>query len=174
MGAISDEELALVAAANEGDPHAFEALYRAHRDWVVALGYRFTGNRDDALDVLQETFAYFFGKFPGFELRASVRGFLFPVVRHQSISLARKRRKVVSLDAAKEADAGIELRFEPPLPGEFGRLIAALPTGQREVVRLRFALGLKLPEIAEALDVPVGTVKSRLHNALKTLRKEQE
>ena len=49
-----------------------------------------------------------------------------------------------------------------------------LPEGQREVVRLRFALDMRLGEIAEALGLPQGTVKSRLHNALKTLRLQRE
>ena len=51
---IPDEEL--LQRANGGDPDAFEALYRRHRDWVHRLAWRFTGNQQDALDVLQETF----------------------------------------------------------------------------------------------------------------------
>ena len=57
-------DLELVERANRGDVDAFELLYRRHRDWVVALAERHTGSRDDALDVLQETFAYLFGRFP--------------------------------------------------------------------------------------------------------------
>ena len=165
------DDSALVARANQGDAAAFEQLYRRHRDWVVGLAWRFVGNRDDALDVLQETFADLFGRFPGFVLTSSLRGYLYPVVKHRCISLLRKRQRVVSLDAAREmrGDAAGELTWQPDPPGEFGKLIGALPEEQREVVRLRYALDLKLEEIAQALAVPLGTVKSRLHNALKSL-----
>ncbi len=50
-----------VAAANRGDPAAFEALYFRYRDWGARLAYRFTGDRDEALDVLQDAFAYLLG-----------------------------------------------------------------------------------------------------------------
>ena len=170
MNAPCEDDRTLVARANAGDAAAFTALYRGHREWVFGLALRFTGDRDDALDVVQESFGTLFGKFPGFALATSIRAFLYPVVRHTAISLLRKRRKVVPLDA----DA---LRAEEPSLGwargslsELDRMIAKLPEEQREVVRLRFGLDLKLEEIAEALGVPSGTVKSRLHNALKALR----
>jgi hypothetical protein len=57
MTALTEsDDLALVAAANRGDPASFEAIYFRYRDWVTRLAYRFTGSRDLALDVLQETF----------------------------------------------------------------------------------------------------------------------
>jgi RNA polymerase sigma-70 factor (ECF subfamily) len=69
----TDEEL--IAAVNQGDVAAFEVLYRRHRDWVVNVAFRFIGDRDLALDVLQETFLYFLKRFPGFELRCQFRSF---------------------------------------------------------------------------------------------------
>jgi len=140
---------------------------------VTALAFRFTNSQDDALDVLQETFAYFYGKFPGFTLTASLRSFLFPVVKHSSIAVIRRRRGVVDLDAYRE-----ERQLTPALDwgqpaastGDLERMIAKLPEGQREVVWLRFGLDFRLDEIAKALGIPLGTVKSRLHNALRSLR----
>src|SRR5688572_22496750 len=64
----SQSDLELIAAINSGDEGSFEVLYRRYREWVVRLAYRFTGNEDLALDVLQETFLYFLQKFPGFVL----------------------------------------------------------------------------------------------------------
>jgi RNA polymerase sigma-70 factor, ECF subfamily len=69
----SDQEL--IAAANAGEVGAFESLYRRHRDWVAGLACRFTGDRDAALDVMQETFVYLLGKFPG-SRRTSRRSFI--------------------------------------------------------------------------------------------------
>lgn len=173
MGETHDErERDLVARANRGDGSALEALYSDHRDWVTALGYRFTGSRDDALDVLQETFLYVFSKFPGFELTSSMRSFLYPVVKHKSISVLRRRKKLVDLQAFREGRPQDDLVWHPAEPGGVGlnRLVAALPDGHREVVWLRFGLDFRLEEIARALEIPLGTVKSRLHNALKLLR----
>jgi len=162
---VGDAEL--VDRANRGDADAFEALYRRHRDWVVSLAWRLCGDREDALDVLQESFSWLFGRFPGFTLTSTMRAWLYPVVRNACVSLARKRRNVVPLDRA-----GFEPAAEPEAADwtpEFERRIAALSEGHREVLRLRFVLELRLEEIAEALDLPLGTVKSRLHHALKTL-----
>lgn len=163
----------LVDRCNAGDEAAFEALYRGHRRWVFSLAIRFTGNREDGLDVLQETFAYLFRQFPGFRLTSTMRAFLYPVVKHCSISLVRKRRRVVDLDVVRDEglEAGLGLVWEPEHPSDFDRLIKDLPAGHREVVRLRFVLDLKLQEIADALGIPLGTVKSRLHTALEAMRR---
>lgn len=175
-GKGTEGERGLVERANRGDERALEALYADHRDWVTALAYRFTGSRDDALDVLQETFLYFFSKFPGFELTATVRGFLYPAVKHKSISVIRRRRKLVDLQAYREGRVHEDLRWYPSeVSGtQLSRLVQALPEGQREVVWLRFGLEFRLEEIAAALEIPLGTVKSRLHNALKSLKAAAE
>ncbi|MHC4362868.1 MAG: RNA polymerase sigma factor, partial [Planctomycetota bacterium] len=87
----SDEEL--IKSANKGDSDAFEALYYRYRDWVYRLAWRFTGDRDQALDVLQETFIYVLKKFPHLRLTASMTTFLYPVIKHVSLGIrARSRR----------------------------------------------------------------------------------
>jgi RNA polymerase sigma-70 factor (ECF subfamily) len=162
---------ALTAAANNGDESAFEALYFRYRDWVVGLAYRFTGNRDDALDVLQDTFAYFFSKFPGFELRSQLKTFLYPAVRNLALARRRKIRRFISLDeAAANPSSPDDQLDELALSDELSAMLAPLDAIHSEVVLLRFVDGLSLPEIAEAIKIPVGTAKSRLHNALRTLR----
>lgn len=170
MGKPDPDDLALIARANRGDRAAFDELYRRHKEWVVALAHRLTGNREDALDVLQDAFTYFFKKFPGFELTTNLRGFLFPVVRNTALSVIRKRKKVVDFDEARQP-----ARLEwGETRGDLERLVARLPEGQRQVVLLRFGAQMRLEEIAGALEIPPGTVKSRLHNALKSLRESIE
>ncbi|MEN8149989.1 MAG: RNA polymerase sigma factor [Planctomycetota bacterium] len=164
-----EEDARLVDAANRGDRHALETLYERHRDWVGRTALRLTGHRDDALDVLQETFLYFFRKFPGFEKRARLRTLLYPVVRNLAIDAGRRRRR-------HTAGARIpELPAREPRPpaderAELEARLASLSDGHREVVLLRFADDFALAEIAAALEIPVGTVKSRLHLALKQLK----
>ncbi|MDB5358683.1 MAG: sigW 5 [Phycisphaerales bacterium] len=171
MSLVSDEgrsDEQLVAALNAGDSFAFDALYYRHRDWVVRLATRFTGNADDALDVLQETFAYLFRKFPGFVLSAKMTTFLYPVVRNLSIAARKKRTRERGEEHIGDPTA------DPPEPGndraELAIVLAALPEAQREVLLMRFVDAMSLQEIAAALSIPEGTVKSRMHNALNALK----
>ena len=164
-------DVELVAAANRGEEAAFTALYHRHRDWAVRLARRFTGSDDDALDVLQETFAYLFRKFPGFHLTASMTTFLYPVVKNLSLATRRRRWRLVLNDDL--LDAVPAPAIEPGDPRqELAAVMAALPAAQREVVLMRFVDGLSLEEIGAALLIPLGTVKSRLHHALAALRED--
>ncbi len=165
----SDEEL--IALANKGDADAFEALYYRYRDWVYRLAWRFTRNHADALDVVQETFGYLLRKFPGFELTASMTTFLYPVVKHTSFAVRRKSRRFGSDD---------ELLGEIPAPapkettrGELAAVLAVLSDQQREVLLMKYLDDMSLKEIAEALNIPTGTVKSRLYQALQKLRDDR-
>ncbi|MFN0057799.1 MAG: RNA polymerase sigma factor [Planctomycetota bacterium] len=169
------DDVELIARLNSGDPTAFAALYYRYRDWVYRVAWRHTQHHEDALDVVQDCFAYFANKFPGFALRARLTTFLYPVAKHLALK-ARARR-------AKVAGEVIDIDSIPALPtGEpdqedgaaLGRALARLPAPQREVVELRFVDELKLEEIALVLEVPLGTIKSRLHHALKALAEVPE
>ncbi|OHB78831.1 MAG: hypothetical protein A2Z25_24440 [Planctomycetes bacterium RBG_16_55_9] len=165
------EDRELIQLANTGDPDAFEALYYRYRDWIYRLAWRFTGNQQDALDVLQETFVYLLGKFPGFELTASMTTFLYPAVKHISTAIRAKRGRFTS-------DNGVlDELTAPTLEGQTDRnrselatALTILPGEQREILLMRFVDDMSLQEIAAALNTPIGTVKSRLHRALHTLR----
>ena len=159
----------LLAAANRGDARAMEALYHRYRDWVHARAWRITGSREDAEDILQEVFLYFFRKFPGLELGCQVTTFLYPVIRSMAVD-RRRRRREVPLDPALVEPAAAPERDPAAERAELSALLGGLPEEQAEVVLLRFADGLSLEEIARALEVPLGTVKSRLHSALASLR----
>jgi len=163
-----DEQL--LERAKKGDADAFEALYGRHRDWVYRLAWRFTGNEADALDVLQDTFAYLLRKLPGLHLSAAMTTFLYPVVKHIALSVRRKRRP----DTADE-----ELLAAIPAPvseessrAELASTLATLAPEQREVVLMRFVDDMTLEEIAQALDTSLNTIKSRLYRALEALRKD--
>lgn len=164
-------DLQLIAAINSGDSEAFEALYLRYRDWVTALAFRFTQDNDLALDVLQETFLYFLKKFPGFVLTAQLKTFLYPVVKNLSIAARRKTQRHQSTETELAAlEHAPALETIPSDSGELTVVLASLPAEQREVLLLRFVDGLSLNEIAQAMEIPLGTVKSRLHNALASLR----
>ncbi len=167
----SDGEL--VDAINTGDDGAFEALYFRYRDWVHGVATRFTGDHDLALDVLQETFAYVLRKCPSLKLTAEMKTFLYPVIKHTAIALRNKSLRFASDD---EALADLGARPDPPpesARAELSSALRLLPAEQREVLLMRFVDDMTLQEIADALDIPLGTVKSRLHHALKTLREHE-
>lgn len=164
----SDEEL--IECASKGDTDAFETLYRRYRDWVYRLAWRYTQDRDLALDVIQETFTYLLKKLPELKLTAKMTTLLYPVVKHISLTALRKTRRHLSND---------EILSELPAPvaketqgsrGELAVVFGALPPEQREVVLMRFVDDLGLGEIAAALNIAPGTAKSRLYRALETLR----
>lgn len=165
----SDAEL--IDALNAGDAAAFDALYYRYRDRVGRLALRFTQNHADAMDVLQDTFAYLYRKFPGFRLTSSVATFLYPAVRNLSLEVRRKRQREMSSDAAL-----LDLPAPHTCLGdereELAEVVGSLPPAQREAVLLRFVDDLTIDEIAAALDVPAGTVKSRLHHAIRALRQD--
>ena len=162
-----------MAALNRGDGSAFDALYYRYRDWVARLAQRFCGNEADALDVLQETFLYLHRKFPGFVLSARLTTFLYPVVKHLALAARRKRGRMGEDLGAVElmaAPAGVS-----PQAGleDLRVVLAAVPEIHREVLLMRYVDDMSLEEIARALEIPLGTVKSRIHNALKMLAEDE-
>jgi RNA polymerase sigma-70 factor (ECF subfamily) len=157
-------EAELARALRGGDASAFEGFYDRYHEWVAGLALRFTANREDALDVLQETFTYLFRRGRDFELRSQMKTFLYPVVKHLSLARRQAARRQAPLDPRTDPAA-------PPVgSGELDGLLVGLSEVQQEVVLLRFVDGLDLQAIADALEVPLGTVKSRLHSALDLIR----
>lgn len=167
---IDPQDLALVAAANQGEADAFEKLYFRHRDWVFKLAWRFTGNATDAQDVLQETFTYLLRKFPGFELTAAMTTFLYPVVKHLSLAAKEKGRRFNTQEDLPEPAADDFVPTPDAARVELAEALAHLADNQREVLLMRFVDGLTLDEIALALELPAGTIKSRLYRVLQSLK----
>src|ERR1051325_5584744 len=121
MDERTDAELA--RAWRDGDASAFETLYARYHAWVVSLAFRFTRNREDALDVLQDTFAYLHRKRRDFELRSRMRTFLYPVVKHLAVSRARLARRQAPLDP----------KLDPAAPAATTDETAALLQGLSDV-----------------------------------------
>lgn len=161
-------DLQLVEAANGGDADALEALYLRHRDWVHGLAWRWLGRDDEAWDVTQETFRYLMSRIPGLVLTARLRTLLWPVVRSLCSERRRKGRREATLPAVDPA--ALDSRAAR---GESKEALAAvlrlLPDAHADVVLLRYVDGLSLEEIGQLLEIPLGTVKSRLHHALRRL-----
>ncbi len=169
---VALDEQDLIRRANAGEQAALDLLYTEYREFILKVAMGFVGNLDDASDVLHDVFVYVYGKFPGFTLTASFKSFLYPAVKHTSLKLLKKKRKVVPI-----GERDFELLGWHVHQGEakdyVEKLRKRLPHDQFELLAMRYGLGMKLGEIASALGKPEGTIKSRLHNLMKTLRNRE-
>ncbi|MDA2814527.1 RNA polymerase sigma factor [Nocardiopsis sp. RSe5-2] len=163
---------ALLTAAAKGDESALRVLYERHAAAMLRLLRRLTSDPGTAEELLQESWLAVWRSAGTFRGEASVRGWLLGVARRQAHNRLRRLRPVhVALDAEDAPD--------PPDPGADveGRVLAsaghreilaaitALPRRHREVVVLALVEELPYADIAEALGIPVGTVKSRMAKA---------
>ena len=168
-------DLELVELCNTADgvsaERAFEALYERHKTFVLRVALAVVHDHALALDVLQETFTNLLEQFPppgdGLALTAKLTSYLYPIARNAAISQLRKAQRARPDDAA-EPD---ELAFvAPDSNDDIDIVLAELSRERREVISMRYVLDLPLADIAEALELPVGTVKSRLNAAVTQLR----
>ncbi|HTE85823.1 MAG TPA: sigma-70 family RNA polymerase sigma factor [Dehalococcoidia bacterium] len=171
----SDEELLRAIAAQ--DVTALEALYARYGGLAFSLALRVTGNREMAEEVVQEAFLSAWRRGSTYEPgRGSARAWLLGVVHHRAIDLVRariSRGPTVVLDDIGELPGGgdpwPEVRQKLDRETIRGALVS-LPDEQRRCIELAYFGGYSYPEIAEQLDVPLGTIKSRLRLGLQRMR----
>jgi len=148
-----------------------EAMYRTHGPGLLRYLQRSFGWCAAAEDLLQETFVQTLSGNQWREAR-SPRAYLFGVARHVGLTAAR-RAEMRATEPLREVavettnQTGEDLR-------EMRRAIGTLPEQIRQTLEMRLHDELSYEEIAEALDIPVGTVRSRLHTAMRMLRDEME
>jgi RNA polymerase sigma-70 factor (ECF subfamily) len=159
----TDEQL--VARVAAGDEEALRQLLGRYQRRLSHFLHRYTGGRD-VEDLYQETWLRVVRGADRFDRERRFSTWLFQI----AVNLCRDwhRRPPPEVAAARDqaVDAGLE-RSEAGLDAQ--RLLAALDDGQRAVVLLRFFYDLTEAEVADALEIPLGTVKSRTHNALRKL-----
>lgn len=180
--ASSDEEL--VALSQGGDLDSFNQLVVRWERPIYALAYRVIGREEDARDVAQETFLRAFRALKGFKGQAKFSSWLYRI----TLNLCRdwmRRQKRTPVSQAPEGVDLIELAGEDT-PSEsieelvarrqLGRAVskamARLPEEQRAAIILKEYHGLTFQEIAELLDCPLSTVKTRLYQGLSVVRKQ--
>jgi RNA polymerase sigma-70 factor (ECF subfamily) len=174
----SDEEL--VEACQAGEASAFDVLVARWEDRIRGAAYRFLGSEEEARDVAQEAFLRAYQAIGGFKREARFSSWLYQIATNLCRDRLRRRktRATVSLEALEEAGpVMVETRpgaherlLERDLAQAVRRAVHALPEEQREVVILKEYQELTFLEIAQALDVPVSTVKTRLYRGLGQLR----
>jgi len=163
-----------MAAVAAGDEAALALLIDRYADRVHAYLVRHSGNRDDADDLLQETWVRVARSAKSFDTARRFRSWIYGIATNLARDLFRRRTtKQIALRAIAQTsarDPGPD-RVEDLVAGrELRDRISELPEAMRAVVLLRYYEGMSEAEMAEALEVPSGTIKSRLNAALRKLR----
>lgn len=178
--------MTLVQCAAEGDERAFEQLVQQHQKAVYNLALRMAGNADDAFDLAQEAFLRAWRGLKFFKGEASFSTWLYRLTSNVCIDFLRqqKRSKTVSLSFLDDEEGQRELDRPDPQPGPEDRAIRADERGRieqalnalepeyRQALTLRAIDGLSYIEISEILDIPAGTVKSRISRAREKMRRK--
>jgi RNA polymerase sigma-70 factor (ECF subfamily) len=187
LATLSDEEL-LLSYRQSGQRQYFSTLVQRYERELFSYLRRYLGDAEMAEDAFQAAFLQVHLKSAQFEPGRKVRPWLYTIATNQAIDAQRRNRrhKMVSLDRTGHGESGDEvgklanlLESSDPNPfaelssaeqaGWVQRTIAELPESMQSVIHLVYYQGLKYREAAEVLDVPVGTVKSRLHAAILKL-----
>src|SRR5438270_10667367 len=184
-GAEVTDEMALVQAAKKGDLAAFDQLIQRYDRKVFRIAQHITQNREDAEDVVQDAFLKAFENLEGFQEQSKFYTWLVRIAVNEALMKLRRRRtsKTVSLDEDVQTDEDSmprEVADWAPNPEQLydrselkeilGKTIQGLPTSFRTVFVLRDVEGLSTEETAQALDLSVPAVKSRLLRARLQLR----
>lgn len=179
---LSTDEL--IRRFQRGQPLTFEALYDRYKDYVYRVAFFLTRNSGDAEEVVQDTFLDLLRALPAYRVEGPARfeTYLYRLtVNRCRAHLRRRPPPSADWDALEDR---LE-RLPSPHPEEddpevvalsreqallLWQAVDGLPDHLRTVILLRYQCDLSYPEIARALDLPIGTVKSRLHQAHQTLK----
>ena len=169
----------LVASAQGGDRNAFSELVRLHAQDVMHVVYRMCGQLQIAEDAAQETFIQAWLRMPSYRPRSSFRNWLYRIAVNTAIDMLRKEKRILP-DAVEDMSLSDSQPDPETMVASSERkeavqvAVLSLPEASRAVLVLREYEGLSYQEIAEALDIPVGTVMSRLNYARKLLKEKLE
>lgn len=168
---LDDDEC--IARAQQGDVAAFSQLVARYQDRIYRFLVRLTRSQDDALELTQETFLSAYQALPRWRPEARFTTWLFHIARNQAFDWLRRHKRVDFVAWGDEQDLGLADTAPTPdaaletvqrLRG-LERALARLPTDHREILLLREIEEMSYGEIAEVLDIGLGTVKSRIARA---------
>ena len=177
----SAEDPRLIEECLKGRSEAFGALVRKYQDRLYNTLYRVVGNAEDARDLVQDAFVQAYRSLHRFQGESAFYTWLYRIAINAAISLKRRHRVTVPIDAGREGP-GYEPAEDPTRSDPSERMeqddrdrqvreaLDSLPAEYRAVLVLKDIDGQKYEAIAQILDCPIGTVRSRLHRARLELR----
>ena len=179
----------LVEEFRKGAPGAFEAIVRAHQDRVYSFCARMLSDREDALDAAQEVFLSAWRSLAGFRGDAALSTWLLRIAANRCLNRIRRRKslseheapwpeisgetddEIIFLPPGAEADRPDRLAENCEMGEILTKALSRIDPGSRWMVLLSDVEGFSYEEIASLAEVPVGTVKSRLHRARMAMRR---
>jgi RNA polymerase sigma-70 factor (ECF subfamily) len=173
---LADEELMLLV--NNGEPKAFATLYDRHSRAAYCLAYRMMGERQAAEDLAQEAFIKVWRRAGSYRAeRASVRTWILSIVHNRGIdqlrSLASRRRtqeKIEASAASSQPSEAFAETWRNTQAEQVREALSTLPKEQLKILELAYFSGYTHVQIAELLNVPLGTVKGRMRLGLQKMR----
>ncbi len=183
----AQDDLVLIERTKQGDRAAFDDLIYKYERRAYQYAYRLTSNSEEASDVVSDAFVRVYNALQNFKGQSAFTTWLFRIITNCYLDARKKERSrpTVSLDNAMQSSEGdFERQVEDDGPGpseeleksERERLVQAalfkIPEYQRAMLVMYHVENLSYEEIAEALDLPIGTVKSRLNRARLSLREQ--
>jgi RNA polymerase sigma-70 factor (ECF subfamily) len=181
---VIPEDRQLISDCLRGRTEAFGDLVRRYQDRLYNAVFRFLDSAEDAQDVVQEAFLSAYQSLDGFKGGSRFFTWLYRIAMNHAIDLRRKRRVLQYLEPGHEDDSQPVDKSEFSRPAEhlerreeeqkLRRALQLLSAEHRTVLILKDIDGMKYEEMAEALDVPIGTIRSRLHRARLELREVLE
>jgi len=183
---VENVEGRLTKLALNGDQRAFAELVELYKDKIYHLAYRMLSNRHEAEDIVQETFLRVYRNLDRYDDKQKFSTWIYRIATNLCIDRLRKRKPTYSLDAEMNDQEGIDGYSIIPsdnvtpetelLLSETQSMIYeaidSLPVKYRSVMILRYLQDLSLQEISDVLDMPVTTIKTRVHRGREFLRKK--
>ncbi|MCG1023778.1 MULTISPECIES: RNA polymerase sigma factor SigW [Sutcliffiella] len=170
----------------KGDQDAFAEIVEIFKDKIYQLVYRMIGNSHEAEDIAQEAFIRAYININSFDVNRKFSTWLYRIATNLTIDRIRKKKPDYYLDAEVAGTEGLTMYSQVAadialpeeevetmeLQGEIQRQILKLPDKYRSVIVLKYIDELSLIEISEILEIPVGTVKTRIHRGREALRQQ--
>ncbi|TYS57312.1 RNA polymerase sigma factor SigW [Sutcliffiella horikoshii] len=170
----------------KGDQNAFAEIVELFKDKIYQLVYRMIGNSHEAEDIAQEAFIRAYININSFDVNRKFSTWLYRIATNLTIDRIRKKKPDYYLDAEVAGTEGLTMYSQVAadialpeeevetmeLQGEIQRQILKLPDKYRSVIVLKYIDELSLIEISEILEIPVGTVKTRIHRGREALRQQ--
>ncbi|KGX84170.1 RNA polymerase sigma factor SigW [Pontibacillus litoralis] len=175
-----------IKKVKKGDQSAFEEIVTFYQGKVYQICFRMLGNAHEAEDIAQEAFVRAYTNIHSFDENRKFSTWLYRIATNLSIDRIRKKKPDYFLDAEVKGTEGLtmysQISADQALPEEeveslelqsyIHKQILSLPAKYRSVIVLRYIDELSLQEISEVLDIPIGTVKTRIHRGREALRKK--
>ena len=168
----SFDDHTLVGLVIEGDSSAFDTLFARHRDMIYTMLLKFSGNSDDVEDLMQEAFMKAYLKIGLYDAKYDFGAWIYAIARNTFVDFSRSRKSNALNSQNIPLESGNATQTSAPTPEDYiinaqqraqiERYIAMLPEDYRQLFELRFIDEYSYEEIAEKLDMKLGTVKTRI------------